>query len=233
MPGLIFRYSVYHGSLVKRPFFASNTIYSTIAVILYSVAILIVSYLMSRLIIYVAGYFWTVSFPFSIVEFNNRLYIFHEKRRYEIVNFVVNFPISTIIFFSSMCFVAFASAKCVQYTGKKYLFIGRLMYGPLAPIISRSATELITCFVLTKISHENRRLIYAGYPSEISLGEGNNIDHIIINNPEKFYLRLGRTHPSSSFKNSRSISTLTYSQSYIYISASQIENVHFEGFYFE
>lgn len=86
--------------------------------------------------------------------------------------------------------------------------------------------------MLTKVSNENRRLIYAGYPSEISLREGNNIDHIILSNPEKFYLLLSRDTPRTSFLRSRPISSQGFGQSVMFVSGSEIENVHFEGFYF-
>ena len=106
------------------------------------------------------------------------------------------------------------------------------MYGPLAPFISRPETAFLTCFVLTKVSHENRRLVYAGYPTEISLREGSNIDHIILKDPDKFYLRLNRDMPKTNFEKARPISSLGRSQSTMYISGSEIENVHFEAFYF-
>ncbi len=107
------------------------------------------------------------------------------------------------------------------------------MYGPLASIMSPNYVTFLTCFVLTKVSHENRRVIYAGFPTEISLREGNNIDHMVIANPEKFYLRLNRDTPKTSFDKARRMSAHEFSQGYMYVSGSEIENVNFDGFYFE
>lgn len=233
VPGLIFRYAVYQGSLVKRPFFASSTIYSSISVILYSSFIFILFFVICKSAAWLVSCFNGYRIPLNVVEFNSTLYIFHQSRRYEIVNFIVNFPYISIALFTGICLVAFGSAIGVQKMARRIRLIGRLMYGPLAPMISRKDTALLTCFVLTKISHENRRLMYAGYPSEISLREGNNIDHIIIENPEKFYLKLNREYPASSFSKARRLSVHGFGESYIYVSGTEIENVHFEGFYFE
>lgn len=233
VPGLIFRYSVYHGSQIKRPFLSSNTIYSSITIILYSMIIFIFYIVLFKTLLALSWWLFGSINHFTIVEFNSQLYIFQDKRRYEIINFAVNFPIITIVSVIVICLMSYLLAISVQFLSLKISLIGRLMYGPLAPLLAQGEATLLTCFVLTKVTHENRRLIYAGYPTEISLREGNNIDHIIIENPEKFYLKLNVQKPTSSFLQARPISTHDYSQSYIYISGTEIENVHFEGFTFK
>ncbi len=74
-------------------------------------------------------------------------------------------------------------------------------------------------------------MMYAGFPEEISLKGTNTIDHIVIKDPEKFYLKIDKTAPLSTFENARRISR-SFSNSLLYISGDEIENVHFEGFYF-
>lgn len=238
VPGLIFRFSVYEGSQVKRPFFAGGTIYSSIAVLLYSVLIFLIFIAVTRLLIFGLNLVHSYEIPLGIAEFNGQLYIFdhHQwlapNRRYEIINFLVSWPKTSIICFLAICAIAYVTALGVQWLSRRFMPIGRMMYGPLAPLLSTTRTPVLTCFVLTKVSDTNRRLIYAGYPREISLKEGNNIDHIVLQNPEKFYLLLSRDNPRTSFLRSRPISSQGFSQSFMFVSGSEIENVHFEGFYF-
>ncbi|TPM00993.1 hypothetical protein [Mesorhizobium sp. B2-3-10] len=106
------------------------------------------------------------------------------------------------------------------------------MYGSLAPFISKIQEPLLTCFVLTKVINGNQRLMYAGLPKEISLGDGNNIDHLILEDPVKFYLRLNKEIPTTTFGKARPMSTQAFSQGHIFLRSSEIENIHFEAFYF-
>lgn len=232
VPGLIFRYSLYHGTRIKRPFLGSSTIYSSIAVLLYSAFVFIIFTLIVRVLIWIYNFFSTYDLKVVPVEFNGHMYIFYGAKRFEIINFIVEYQTINIVLFVIICTLAFVIAKVVQYLGTFFPVISRFLYGPLSDMLLTRDTPLITCFVLTKIIHEKKRMMYAGFPEEISLREGNNIDHIIIRNPEKFYLRLNERWPSSTFTNSRPISTQTYSKNLLYISGAEIENVHFEGFYF-
>lgn len=177
---------------------------------------------------------WDYDIPVQFVEFNNKLYIFHNTRRYEIVNFVVNFKLTSTIVFFSICLFALALAFLTQYLSRKINIVGRYMYGPLSPLLSKQDLAIITCFVLTKVTVENRRLMYAGYPKEVSLRDGSNIDHIILESPVKFYLRLNKDFPTTSFGKARAISNVQggFGQNVMYISGPEIENAHFEAFYF-
>lgn len=239
VPGLIFRYCLYQGSLVKRPFFASSTIYSSIAVILYSTVVFIAFFLLVRTGAYLFNkYIHVYQIPVGIAEFNGNLYIFNNRlyqgRRYEIINFLIAYPFVSIIFFIAICSLSWLLAVATRKLSLRFQVVGRMMYGPLAALLSRPKATILTCFVLSKVSDGNKRLVYAGFPSEISLREGNNIDHIILQNPEKFFMSLSpRDAPKTSFQRARPISTIGYSRNYMYISGSEIENVHFEGFYFD
>lgn len=106
------------------------------------------------------------------------------------------------------------------------------MYGSLAPFISKIQDPVLTCFVLTKVINNNQRLMYAGLPKEISLGDGNNIDHLILEDQVKFYLRLNKEIPTTTFGKARPMSTQAFSQGHIFVHSSEIENIHFEAFYF-
>ncbi len=233
IPGLLFRHSLYHGTLIKRPFYSSTTIYSSIAVLLYSLIVFILYIGLIKILIFI----WNKIFPHYdlktvLVEFNGTLYLFVGTRRYELINYIVNYPIISIILFICMCALAVVIAKTIQKIAKYLKFASRYLYGPLSTIMMRDNPSLITCFVLTKINHDRKRLMYAGFPEEISLREGNNIDHIVISNPEKFYIKLNDRQPITTINSSRSISSSELSTNIMYINGAEIENVHFEGFYF-
>lgn len=234
IPGFIFRYTLYNDSIVRRPIYASSTIYTSVEIIMYSVIIFIFYTLLCYFCVFIFNYiFWDYDIPVEFVEFNRNLYIFHNNRRYEIVNFITNYKFTSFILFFTICVFAFLFAIGVQKLSRKINIFGRFMYGPLSPLLSRQDTAIITCFVLTKIVHENRRLMYAGYPKEVSLRDGSNIDHIIIDNPAKFYIRINRDRPTTTFVKSKPISNVgVFGESIMYISGPEIENVHFEAFYF-
>lgn len=189
-----------------------------------------------KVLVWILNLVYPYEIPLGLAEFDSTLYIFDHNsdkdRRYGIVNFLIDFPKTSIIVFLAICATAVALALFVQFLSTRTTFVGRLLYGSLAPLLSRRNVPVLTCFVLTKIGHENRRLMYAGFPTEISLREGNNIDHIIIQNPEKFYLKLNRQSPSTNFLTAKPISNHQFSESVIFVSGTEIENVHFEGFYF-
>ncbi|MCP5084369.1 MAG: hypothetical protein GY948_21990 [Alphaproteobacteria bacterium] len=90
---------------------------------------------------------------------------------------------------------------------------------------------MITCFVLTNIGHENRQIIYSGFPEEIGLKDGAKIDYLVLRAPEKFYLRKNRRRPQTSLAQARKISQ-PYARGFLFIAGSQIENVHFESWSF-
>lgn len=238
VPGLIFRYAAYEGSPVRRPFFAGGTIYSSIAVLLYSIVVFIIFWFVVALGVGVINLFHNYRIPLRIVEFNGVMYIFDNSiphpnnRRFELTNFLFSYPVHSALIFLGVATTALLSAYGVQWLSRRSRIVGRLMYGPLAPFISKIQEPVLTCFVLTKVVDGNQRLMYAELPKEISLGDGNNIDHLILEDPVKFYLRLNKQFPTTTFDKARPMSTQAFSQGHIFVRSSEIENIHFEAFYF-
>ncbi|MET1414213.1 hypothetical protein ABVF61_18210 [Roseibium sp. HPY-6] len=171
-------------------------------------------------------------FPIEFIDDEGKFFLIYDAIRYSLINFIFEFPEKAVITFLAICIWALVLSEMVKTIAMRVMVIGRLMYGPLAPLMSReqNRTGIFTCFVLTKIADGNKRIMYAGYPEEVSLKGASTIDHIVIREPIKFYLRLGRDRPLSTLATSQPVSTAT-SSSYIYLSGDEIENVHFEGFY--
>lgn len=235
VPGLIFRFSLYEGSPVRRPFLASGTLYSSIAVILYSTMIFTLTISILQINTYIANEIGN-GIRFGIAELNDIVYIFddhlQENRRFTIANFLINYPMRTVAMFSLVCLLAYVLARTVQRLSRQIGLIGRMMYGPIYPMLSQKGAPFLTCFVLTKVGHDKQRLMYCGYPEEICLREGNNIDHIILSDPEKFYMVFDDPVPTTTFGEARRVSRQEQSRGQMFVSGSEIENVHFESFYY-
>lgn len=173
---------------------------------------------------------------FGIAEFNDTIYFFDDglnyNRRFTIINFLINYPIRAVSSFLLACLLSYLLARHIQDLSRRIDIIGRMMYGPIYPMLSQKGAPFLTCFVLTKISNGDKRIMYCGFPEEICLREGNNIDHIILSDPEKFYMTFGDPLPSTNFGSARRISTQELSRGQMFVSGSEIENVHFESFYF-
>jgi hypothetical protein len=201
-------------------------------VVLYSVFIHIVSIISYIVIDWISDHSFGSNFLSQrVTDINGTIYVVIDHDAYSVFNYIVSFPLRVLLYLFLMVVVSVLVAFAFRVLARYFRSVGRLLFGPLAPILSDSPADLLTCFVLTKIQYQNRRMIYAGYPIEVNLKDGSNIDHIVLENPEKFYLRLNTSQPISSYDNARTISTLG-AMSLMYISGRDIENVHFEGWAF-
>lgn len=228
----MFRYSLFQGSIVKRPFGAVNVVFSTVSILIYSAGILVSFVVLLKVLILATNLFYQYRFPIDFIDDAGKFFLIYDGVRYSLINFIFEFPEKAAFTFLAICIWALVLTEVVKLLAMRIPAIGRLMYGPLAPLLSQehNGTGIFTCFVLTKIADGNKRIMYAGYPEEVSLKGASTIDHIVIREPIKFYLRLGRDRPLSTLATSQPVSTAT-SSSYIYLSGNEIENVHFEGFY--
>lgn len=232
IPGLIFRVGVFFNSPVKRPIFSGNTFFSSIVILLYSVSIQFFSILVLLLLLILFNLLPFANIELSIIENANNIRILINDQQTTVFNFIFSNQFLFLIYLILLIFISFALAIFVRFLSFKIRPIGKLLYGPLASLINSSDYEFITCFVVTKITHDQKIIMYAGYATEIGLKDGSNIDHIVIEDPEKFYLTLNDKNPKTNYNNPRSLSSDESMSGIMYISGDEIQNVYFESWYF-
>lgn len=231
IPGVLFRVAVFYRSIIKRPFSSSNSIYISIVIIFFSLGIHIIAYLLFRIAIRSVNRIFDTDYQFRVIYDNATMFILNNSLRFEAIQYFIRHQLYALIYFAWVIAVSLIAAEIVWRLSFRIRPIGRLLYGSLAPLIHRNS-DFVTCFVLTKITHERKRVAYAGFTNELSLKEGNNIDHIVIEGPAKFYLKLNEKWPKSTIENAREISLDPETIGLMYISGTEIENVHFEGWDF-
>jgi hypothetical protein len=222
VPGFVFRFCLFHGSIVKRPFYTSGSIYASITMVMFAIFIHVSVFVTLRLALFIAENWFSYSLDFGIVEFNGSIYLFYKKARYEVISFISRFPVVSSIYFFVIIISGYIAASIIRYIANKTGLFSSILYGPLAPILASKKEVALICFVLSRVSHENRQVIYMGVPSEISFKDGSNVDHIVIEDPAKFYLRKNRQNLSTSFDDIEPLSGQAAAQSYLYISGTEI-----------
>ncbi|EFO34311.1 conserved hypothetical protein [Roseibium sp. TrichSKD4] len=234
VPGLLFRLALFQGEIVKRPFPSPSSLWSAISILIYSASMFMLFFLVTNALLYLVNLVHPYEVPVSFADFDGVFYLFYEGARLKPLNFLYLYPHIAVVLSVVMAGFVIAAAYTARYLARKIQALGRVMYGPLAPLLAmeKKGAGIFTCFVLTKIADGNKRLMYAGYPAEVSLKDASTIDHIVLADPIKFYLKLGRDLPISSLPIAREVSS-SASISHLYIAGSDIENVHFEGFYIE
>lgn len=148
---------------------------------------------------------------------------------------VDHFPHIVVVYGLLALGLCYGLARLAIGLSKRWMPLGRMMYGPLCHLISDRYSELLTCYVLTKISDcTNRRLMYQGYPVEVVLDGSGGIEHLVLEDPDKFYMCFddNQNAPETTGDNSKNVSS-EYTQGLLYIAASEIENVHFERWLFK
>lgn len=227
---MIFRYAVYFNSIVKRPLSSGNAVHIIISVLTLSIILQIISIFLFWLISDLASWGFRYNYDLGVAEFNSKLFIFYNNTRHNPINFVLQHYFIALSYFITVLFTTLLSALAFGYIARQSDIIGRLLFGPLAHIMVDPISPVVQCFVLTKISHEKNRIMYGGYAIEIALKDGSNIDHIVLEDPDKFYFRMNQRMPVTTFSQSRRISH-SLSSGVLYISGDEIENVHFDQFY--
>lgn len=232
IPGLIFRFAVFLGSPIKRPVSSGNSLFYSITIVFFSVTIHIISYVIFiAIILPLINLYPNNDFNLSITQFGGVLYIFENNKKFTILKFLIDHNVYSISYF----LYTIQISGLLAYLSKELSFrsnsFGRLLYGPLAPLINTNF-DILTCFVLTKINHEERHVAYAGFAIEISLKDGSNIDHVVLQDPEKFFIKMIGNWPKTTFNHSRMIASEYSSTGLMYISGEDIQNVHFESWPF-
>jgi hypothetical protein len=234
VPGLVFRFSIYHQSLVRRTFVGGNAIYSTIEVILLSVIVHLAFILLGSLLVLATFSIFgrAASLPQLSESQGDLIVTWGTSPSVSLTTFFLSNPMIALAYFVATMLIAYFLGQASRRVANWSKSLAKVLYGPIAPLASKDKTTIITCFVLTKIEDDHRRVMYQGLPREICLGEGNNIDHIVLMNPEKFYLKFDVDAPTTTRGKARPISSYAEGNGFLYISGGEIENVHFEGFYF-
>jgi len=226
VPGLIFRYSLYHQSIVKRAVLASNAIYSSILLVMFSLGIHLSALMLIFVTIKTVCLFGWANINISATADSNVLLTLGETsyKALEIPYLIYVAP----IYFGATVGLSYFIAQFISALARSYSFFSRLLYGPFGLLFTSSRITVLTAFVLTNISYENRRVIYAGYAAEIGLKDGSKIDYMVLNFPHKFYLRLNQRLPTTSFEKSTPVSRDPTVPGSLFISGDEIENVHIE-----
>lgn len=230
LPGLLFRYFIYHESLVKRAILSANTIYASLSIILFAVSVHFVAVVILALAgeaacgagLYCADLALTYERAFVITV---------GQETFAPFGFMLAYPWALVIYLIYAVSVAFGLARLFTWLATRNGFAARVLHGPLATLTASGSIEMITCFVLTNIGHENRQIIYSGFPEEIGLKDGSKIDYLVLRAPEKFYLRKNRRWPDTSMSDAKKFSK-PYARGFLFIDGTEIENVHFESWSF-
>lgn len=231
VPGLIFRSALYWMASVRRAFFGISTIYSSIAVIFFALTIHVVMLLGSALFVMVAqSNGWPARLPLAFERDGELLVAWPNQDAQNLTSFVLSEPLMFCAYLALAIAVALILAWLVRAAADRWAAIGRALYGPIAQMIAARKTSVITCFVVTKIQYQSKNLAYAGWPQEISLREGNNIDHVVLRNPEKFFVKLNEAVPITSYNKARPLSSMSTGDTYLYLDKTDFHNVHFEAY---
>ncbi len=230
LPGLLFRYFIYHESLVKRAILSANTIFASLSIILFAVSVHFGALLSLSLVADLACWSQLVCVD-VILSYDDQITITSGQAVRTPVQFMMVYPTALVAYLAYAVAVGFCMARVFTWTATWNGFAARVLHGPLAALTQAGRLEMITCFVLTSIQHENRQLIYSGFPEEIGLKDGSKIDYLVLRAPEKFYLRKNRRWPQTSLAQARLISQ-PYARGFLFIDGAEIENVHFESWSF-
>jgi len=229
IPGIVFRFFLYSETIVKRSLNSSNTLYVSVMVVLYALACQIGTMLLYNLISRIVLRDSKFDISVKLVEVDGKVKFFANAETNGYFGFIDKHPFIVGCYSIGTLVFAICLAKLVLVIAQRWHPLGRVLYGPLAPLVSGKYVELFVCHVLTKIRKGDQLVMYSGFPIEVNLVDGSRIDHIIIKNPEKFYLCLGDEVPKTTRGNSRKMSG---SDALLYISGDEIENVHFATWLF-
>lgn len=224
----MFRFYLYYRSVIYRPIFGGNPIYGSVVVVFLSAAVHLIAIALGSLVVY-AGYRFYEAVTSSPPATLWLLHTFIVSVWNDDTNVPHYFAAGAVYLIYSAA-IGYASAKVFRVCADGHRAPRRMLYGSFSDHIDSSADNLLTAFVLTKVTHENKRLMYAGIPAEIGLGDGAKIAYIVLEDPAKFYLLLDDDQPRTTFHNLRPIGEQSISS--IFISAEDTENIHLESWSF-
>lgn len=216
---------------MKRPIGSGNVVHIVISILTLSIVVQVLGAILFLLISELAEYLFSYNYSLGIREYRGRLYIYYNYVFSNVTNFVASHYIISFLYFVTIISTSILSALVFSAAARRFEWVGRILFGPLAPIMVDPILPVIQCFVLTKIINSKDRLIYAGYAIEVALTDGSNIDHIVLENPEKFYFRMDDDLPRTTFDKAIPVNGGEQYGGLLYISGDEIENVHFDHFY--
>lgn len=228
MPGLVFRLAVYHRAIVQRPYWGTNAIAAAVLVLLFSVCIHVLAAAIAWLLDAMVQLWFSIKFLPSIFVGEGEIFF---RWGYERPNTLLAFIVRAPWIVALYSLLTFALAWLLGYNLARKLLPSlesgrRILYGPLAELSRGSDLLLMYAHVLTKIQHKDVRVMYRGFVSELSLGEGNDIKHIILANAEKYNFILSANQSRTTSTLARPISASA--QSLLCVDGGEIENIHFE-----
>jgi hypothetical protein len=230
IPGFVFRMFLYFRSTVNRAIFSDNAVYSSVAILLQAVAVHVVAVTATGAVAIFYDHFWGWVQP-EVLHFK----LFSYLQTLEILDFgKITRPmfLCIAVYFLFAVSLAYILAVLVQRVSHHSYFVRRLLYGPLADLMGPHQVSILTAFILTRVTHQHKRLVYAGLPKEIGLREGSKIDYIVLQQPQKFYLQLSGRVPVTSINHARPIGSSGSRSNMLFIAGSEIENVNFESWAF-
>lgn len=234
IPAIIFRFTVYSNSIVKRPLGSGNLIHITVSILTLSVLIQIISFFVFWLLSSLASSGLEYTYKISITEFDEKIYIFYNNTKFTITKFIFEHYLISLAYLVVLLGISSLLGLLFTFAAKRYVPVGRLLFGQLAQILSGQVFPVLPCFILTKICHENKRIVYSGFVAEVALRDGSNIDHIVLQNSEKFYFKINQRSVETTFFKSQSLSRDTNSYGgLLYVSGDEIENIHFDQYYLD
>ena len=216
---------------MKRPIGSGNVVHIVISTLTLSIVVQILGALLFLVVSEAAERLFSYDYSLGIREFDGKLYIYYNNFVNNVTNFVAIHYIVSLSYFVIIILTSILAALIFGAAARRLEWIGRILFGPLAPIMIDPISPVIQCFVLTKICNSTDRLIYAGYAVEVALKDGSNIDHIVLENPEKFYFRMNKISPRTTFNKAIPVNGGGGYGGLLYVSGDEIENVHFDHFY--
>lgn len=231
-PGIVFRLIIYNGVPVKRPFASSNTIYISISIVVISACVHLINLLLWSGVGLLSGIVPGLGDTPKLIEFASSYYIFHDNHRHSLTGFLLEHTMWLYTYLMALASITYTSAKLFGFMASRYRSVGNLIYGPITALIDRRNRQFFECYVVTKTCHEGGLVVYMGNPAEIGLKDGSNIDHIVIRNPQKFFMDLTRDVPITNADAMRPVGSTKSAPGLLYLSGNDIDDVHFQSYSF-
>lgn len=224
VPGFVLRQSIFFVSPIKKPLGELGPLQAAISILVYSTLSVLSLLILAVILEQSINGLRESSIPIGISSQSSALNIHYYKETHTILSFLIAHPfVSAAVYVGSLLIVGLIGALG-SWIVLRSRSLSKFFYGPFADIVHPSSVTL--CSVLTKIGNESRRLVYSGFVIEIGIGSGNSIEHIILDEPSKFFLTMEGDEPSSTIEHARSLSLVDTNR--LFISNASIENVHFD-----
>ena len=226
VPGFLFKFFIYHKSLIKRPLLGENVLHSTLSILIHSSIVMLVTLLLLVLTLFLLPQMhgqlrqpgwgevdWTIPTLFESMH----------RRGPDFKG-----AVHLLGFFVVTCAVAIALGGATRFLAGRFALLRTLMFGPLASLYKTSSINSPTADVLTKVGHEKNRIMYSGIVEEVGLNDGSSVEYIVLRNPSKYYLVMDAPSPVTTFQRAISVGRRSL-RNLLLITSENIENIHFQG----